>query len=156
MRMLSGRKLHSKDIFLFLVFMIPFRRRENVSSQKGKTEISNNNTPPWGWKRRETSHGGKSTPEEELLCLATTPIKSKYVRVPYQKRKRNFSKNFYNNCEDNTSMYQDRRGRLSLSSGQVGRKIGTKENSIMALPERKNKKKTRRGSGVVVGGNVDE
>lgn len=74
------------------------------------------------------------------MCLATTPIKSKYVRVPYQKRKRNFSKNFYNNCEDNTSMYQDRRGRLSLSSGQVGRKIGTKENSIMALPERKNKK----------------
>jgi hypothetical protein len=52
-------------------------------------------------------------------------------------------------------MYQDRRGRLSLSSGQVGRKIGTKENSIMALPERE-KKSTRRGSGVVVGGNVDE
>lgn len=45
-------------------------------------------------------------------------------------------------------MYQDRRGRLSLSSGQVGRKIGTKENSIMALPERKkkNKNKERLGS----------
>ncbi len=42
-------------------------------------------------------------------------------------------------------MYQDRRGRLSLSSGQVGRKIGTKENSIMALPERKKKKKKTQG-----------
>jgi hypothetical protein len=74
---------------------------------------------------------------------------------PLSKKKEISRKNFYNNCEDNTSMYQDRRGRLSLSSGQVGRKIGTKENSIMALPERE-KKNTRRGSGVVVGGNVDE
>jgi hypothetical protein len=72
--------------------MIPFRRRENVFQSKGKTEISNNNTPP-GVERGERPHTEASlTPEEELLCLATTPIKSKYVCVPYQKR--NFSKEF--------------------------------------------------------------
>lgn len=77
-----------KTFSSFLVFMIPFRRRENVFQSKGKTEISNNNTPP-GVERGERPHTEASlTPEEELLCLATTPIKSKYVRVPYQKRKK--------------------------------------------------------------------
>jgi len=134
-----------KDIFLFFfLIIITFRRRVKIEAVE-KGDGNTQQHPPPGVEE-ETSHGEVySRRTTRNCCYVWQPPSNLKMCVPYHKKRKKFPENFkkekkkgnFYNFEDNTSMYQDTRGRLSLSSGQVGRKIGTKEIQLWPCKSKK-------------------